>query len=169
VFSDTETEQEWLAMTKQNQAMCNFPHLFGVIDEKHVVLQCATNSASEHVSSKSTCSIVSFGLVDANYNFMFVDAGCQRRIPDSGVVTIVELCKTRNKNLTSSSAGLPKRERKRVPCFFIGDEAIPLRENLLRVFPEQYPKGSKEQILNFRICRARSVVENLFLLASSIF
>jgi len=91
VFSDTETEQEWLAMAKQNQVMCNFPHLFGVIDEKHVVLQCATNSASEHVSSKNTCNIVFFALVDTNYNFMFVDAGCQGRIPGSGVVTNVEL------------------------------------------------------------------------------
>jgi hypothetical protein len=54
-------------------------------------------------------------------------------------------------------------------AFFIGDEAFPLRENLLRVFPEQHPKGSKERILNYRICRAYRVVENVFGLASSVF
>jgi len=77
----------------QNQAMCNFPHSFGTIDGKHVVLQCATNSASEYVSYKNIFSIVPFALVDANYNFMLVDAGCQGKIPDSGIVTNVELCK----------------------------------------------------------------------------
>jgi hypothetical protein len=96
VFSDTETEQEWLAIAKQNQAMCIFPHLFEVIDEKRVVLQCATNTCnvSEHVSSKNTRSIVSFALVDANYNFVFVDAGCQGRILGSGLITNAELCKS---------------------------------------------------------------------------
>jgi hypothetical protein len=94
VFSDTQTEQEWLAVAKQNQAMCNFPHSFRAIDGKHVVLQCAANNTSEYVSYKNTLSIVPFALVDVNYNFMFVDAGSQGRIPDSGFVTNVELCKS---------------------------------------------------------------------------
>jgi hypothetical protein len=78
-FQIPKTEQKWLAVAKQNQAMCNFPHSFGATDGKHVVLQCATNSASEYVSSKNTFSIVPFVLVDANYNFVIVDVGCQRR------------------------------------------------------------------------------------------
>jgi hypothetical protein len=32
-------------------------------------------------------------VLDANYNFMFVDAGCQGRISDSGVFTNTELYK----------------------------------------------------------------------------
>ena len=81
-------------MAKQNQALYNFPHSFGAIGGKHLVRQCATNKTSEYVSYKNTFSIVPFALVDANYNFMFVDAGFQGRIPDSGVVTNVELCKS---------------------------------------------------------------------------
>ena len=34
---------------------------------------------------KNAFSIVLFTLVDANYNFMFVDAGCQERMSDSDV------------------------------------------------------------------------------------
>jgi len=77
--------------------------------------------------------------------------------------------KTRNKNLMSSSAGSFKRERKSVPYIFIGDEAFPLSENLMKVYPGQLPKRSKERIFNYRICRARRVVENVFGLASSVF
>jgi len=53
--------------------------------------------------------------------------------------------------------------------FFIGDEAFPLSENLMKVYLGQHPKGSKEQIFNYTICRARRVVENVFGLKSSVF
>jgi hypothetical protein len=70
----------------------------------------------------------------------------------------------------SSSAGPFKRERKKVfHTFFIGDEAFPLRENLMKVYPGQHPKGSKERIFNYSICRARRIVDNVFGLASSVF
>ena len=72
---------------KQYQALWNFPHSMGAIDEKHVVLQCPRNSASEYFDYKKAFSIVLFALVGANYNFMFVDAGCQGRISDRSVVT----------------------------------------------------------------------------------
>jgi hypothetical protein len=45
------------------------------------------------LTTKNTLSIVLFALVDVNYEFMFVDAGCQGRIADSGVFTNTELYK----------------------------------------------------------------------------
>jgi len=70
----------------------------------------------------------------------------------------------------SSSAGPFKRERKKgVPYFFMGDEAFPLSENLMKVYPGRQQKGSKERIFNYRICRARRVVESVFGLVSSVF
>jgi len=65
----------------------------GALDGKHVVLQCPRNSASEYFNYKNAFSIVLFALVDADYNFKFVDAGCQGGISDSGVFTINELYK----------------------------------------------------------------------------
>ena len=58
-----------------------------------MVLRCPRNSASEHFNYKNAVSIVLFALVDANYDFMFVDAGCQGRISDRGVFTNTELYK----------------------------------------------------------------------------
>jgi len=39
----------------------------------------------------------------------------------------------------------------------------------MKAYPVQHPEDSKEQIFNYRICRAPIVVENLFGLATSVF
>ena len=77
--------------------------------------------------------------------------------------------KTRNKILTSSSAGPSKRETKRCSILFIGDEAFLLSANLMKVYPGHHANGSKERIFNYSIYRARRLVENVFGLASSVF
>jgi len=46
-FQIPKTEQKWLAVAKQYQALWNFPHAVGAIGGKHVVLQCPRNNASE--------------------------------------------------------------------------------------------------------------------------
>jgi hypothetical protein len=169
-FQIPKTEQEWLAVAKQYQALWNFPHSMGAIDGKPVVMQCTRNSASEQFNYKNVFGIVLFAFVDANYNFMFVDAGCQGRISDSGVFTNTEL----HKKLEAKTLCLPQPvplngAEKIVPFFFIRDEVFPLSENLMKVYPGQHPKGSKERNFNYRICRARRAVGNVFGLSSSVF
>jgi len=39
----------------------------------------------------------------------------------------------------------------------------------VKVYPGQHPKDSNERFFNYRICKARSVVENTFGLSSSVF
>jgi hypothetical protein len=86
----------------------------GAFDGKRVVLQCPRYSANEYFNYKNAFSIVLFALVDANYNFMFVDAGCWGRISDSGVITNTELyTKLETKKLMSFSASPFKREREK--------------------------------------------------------
>jgi hypothetical protein len=101
---------------------------------------------------------------------LFVNAGCQGRISDSGVFTKTELYKKLETKTLCLLQPVPLNGReKSVPYFFTGDEAFPLSENLVKVYPVQHPKGSKERIFNYWICRARRDVENVFGLASSMF
>ena len=157
-------------MAKQYQALWNFPRCMGAIDGKLVVLQCPRNSASEYFNYTNAFSIVLFALVDANYNFMFVNVGCQGRISDSCVFANTELYKKLETKTLCLPQPVPLNWReKSVPYFFTGDEAFPLSENLMKVYPGQHPEGSKEQIFNYRTCRAQRVVENVFCLMSSVF
>ena len=90
-------------------------------------------------------------------------------------LTAVLLQTELHKKLETNTLCLPQavplngREKKSVPYFFIGDEAFPLSENLMKVYPGRHPKGSKERIFNYRICKSWRVVENVFGLASSMF
>jgi hypothetical protein len=55
------------------------------MDGNHVMLKAPWNSFTEYYYYKNFFSIVLFALVEANYNFMYVDVGCQGRISDGGV------------------------------------------------------------------------------------
>ena len=92
-FQIPKTEQEWLAVAKQYQALWNFPQSVGLLMGKVWCYSVQETVPVNTCNYKNAFSIVLFALVDANYNFVFVDAGCQGRISDSGVFTNTELYK----------------------------------------------------------------------------
>jgi len=67
---------------------------------------------------------------------MFVAAGCQGRISDSGGFANTELYKKLETKSLCLSQPVPLNGReKSVPYFFLGDKAFPLSENLMKVYP----------------------------------
>lgn len=110
----------------------NFPHCLGSLDGKHVVLQSPISSGSEYCNYK-------------HYNFIYVNAGCQGRISDGGVFRNCELyqrIEEESLNFPEASA-LPMRTQ-RVPCYFVGDEAFALSQNVMKVYSGYHPKGSTD-------------------------
>lgn len=157
-------------MSKDFQTIWNFPHCLGAIDGKHVVIQSPANSGSEYINYKGFFSIVLFALVDANYNFMFVDIGCQGRISDGGIFASTDLYKEIEKKTLKFPDPTSLNDRvKELPYFFLGDEAFAMSENLMKVYAGYHAKGSKQRIYNYRVCRARRVVENVFGIVSAVF
>jgi hypothetical protein len=86
VFSYNKTLEEWLEVAKHYQALWHFPRSSVANDKKKVVFQSPRNSVNVYFNYKIAFSIVLFPLVDANYNLMFVDAGYQGRVSNSGTL-----------------------------------------------------------------------------------
>ena len=68
--------------------------------------------------------------------------------------------------MEQNSLSLPNPEplsgqRSPVPYFFVGDSAFPLKTYMLRPYPGKFLPENK-QIFNYRLSRARRVIENTF-------
>lgn len=164
------TALAWSEVAEQYETNWNFPHCLGALDGKHVVIQKPIKSGSEFMNYKSTFSIVLFALVDANYKLLFVDIGCQGRISDGGVFKDTVLYKKMARHdLNFPPPDSLGTRQKEIPYFFIGDDAFALCDNLMKPFAGYFQKGSLQRIFNYRICRARRVVENVFGIMSAVF
>lgn len=140
------------------------------MDGKHIVLQAPIGSGSEYFNYKSFFSIVLFALVDADYNFLFANIGCQGRISDGGVFKSSSLWKRleRNKLNIPEPERLPGRQ-KLVPYVFLADDAFALHENIMKPYAGVHAKGSMQRVFNYRLSRARRIVENAFGIVSAVF
>jgi hypothetical protein len=157
------TEEGWQKIAEEVDEKWNIPH------GKHVILQAPVNSGSEYFNYKRQFSIALFAVVNANYNFVYTDVGCQGRISD-GVFKNCTLYKTIEKGeLNGPQPQCLDGREKENPYFLLGDEAFALSQHLIKVFPGMYPTDSKERVFNYRVCRARRVVENMFGISSSVF
>lgn len=148
----------------------NFPHCVGAIDGKHIILQAPFNTESEFFNYKKSFSIVLMAVVDSEYCFTFVDVGAQGRMNDAGVYASTLLYRriVRNELLLPPMEPLLGRQ-KPVPYVFVGDDAFPISRSLLKPYPGTHVKNSMERIFNYRLCRARRIVENVFGILASVF
>ncbi|XP_024872038.1 uncharacterized protein LOC112454723 isoform X2 [Temnothorax curvispinosus] len=164
------TEDEWRKIAKDFEVSWKYPHCVGACDGKHIVIQNPKNSGSNFFNYKGTFSIVLMAIADANYCFTYADIGCQSRISDGGVFRETTFYKKRSKN----NLGLPPHEplpgsNKLSPYVLVADDAFPLQIHIMKPFPGYHEKGSCKRHYNYRLSRARRVVENAFGLLASVF
>lgn len=140
----------------------NFPHCVGALDGKHVIIKKPDNAASEYFNYKKTHSIVLMGLVDANYKFLYINCGAKGSNSDGGVWSRTKFCQKMydgSLNIPSPSS-LPGRSMD-VPYVVISDDAFPLKENIMKPYGQKN-LTPQQRIFNYRLSRARRVVENAF-------
>uniref|UniRef100_A0A3B3QUT2 DDE Tnp4 domain-containing protein n=1 Tax=Paramormyrops kingsleyae TaxID=1676925 RepID=A0A3B3QUT2_9TELE len=155
---------DWQEIALGFKERWNFPNCVGAMDGKHVVVQAPHNSGSQYFNYKGTYSIVLLAVVDARYLFRVVDVGAFGRSSDGGTLaasTFGEALREGRLDLPEDSP-LPGADHLGpMPHVFVGDEAFPLRRNVLRPYPRRNLSQPK-RIFNYRLSRARRVVENAF-------
>jgi len=156
------TEQEWAKSASDYQERWNFPNAVGSIDGKHCVIQSPPNTGSLYHNYKGTFSIVLLAVADANYCFSYVHTGCPGSEGDAGIFLRSDLGKFMNDNVINfpKPKTLPGSNIE-TPHFLLGDEAFGQKPNMMRPYSGK-ALGRKQRIFNYRLSRARRVIENTF-------
>jgi len=132
------------------------------VDGKHVVMTAPPHSGSTYFNYKHTHSIVLMAIADAEYKFLYIDVGCNGRISDGGVFNKCSFAKAMNRNLLNLPEPCPLPGRtKPIPYFLVADDAFAMRENVMKPYPSR-SLPLNQRLLNYRLSRARRVVENSF-------
>lgn len=157
-----KTESEWIQISKDFKTFWDFDHCLGAIDGKHVLITKPPNSGSYYFNYKGTFSVVLFAVVNANFEFIYVHCGTNGRVSDGGILKETDLYwSLENKNLKIPPPQILPQVDYELPFVFIGDEAFPLMDNLMKPYGK-HNSGHDEHIFNYRLSRARRVVENAF-------
>lgn len=156
------SDAEWKNTAKMFEDQWNFSHCVGAMDGKHVAIEKPPGSGSCFFNYKDFFSVVLFAIVNANYEFMYVHTGTNGSVSDGGVIQhtrFYEKLMTGQLNLPPASI-LPDTNIT-VPYTFVGDSAFALNRHIMKPFPFKNINHEK-RIFNYRLSRARRVVENAF-------
>ncbi|KAB0803745.1 hypothetical protein PPYR_00715 [Photinus pyralis] len=156
VFYDP-TDTYWKTIAQTFEEKWNFKHCIGAIDGKHVNIQALPKSGSAYYNYKGTHSINLLAIADADYKFIMVDIGAPGRMSDSGIFRDSRL----GMGFEQTNFHLPPPEDN-LPYVIVGDEAFPLTNYLMRPYPRRGDLDLRKKVFNYRLSRARRIVENAF-------
>lgn len=154
--------EQWYAISDKFNTRWNFPHICGAIDGKHIPIKAPPKSGSLYYNYKGFFSMILLALADAEYKFIWASIAEYGSASDCQVFNESDL----RKLLEEGELGFPTPEplpgmSKNIPYFFVGDDAFPLRTWMMKPY-SRMGLGHDERIFNYRISRARRVVENSF-------
>lgn len=163
------TEEEWESISQSINKTWNFPNSIGALDGKHIDIIAPAHCGSAYFNYKKKNSIVLMALVDANYNFVYIDVGAKGRESDGGVFSRCSL----SNGLCNNTLNLPQPKplpcrQKPIPYVIVADDAFPLNSNIMKPYSFRN-QNTKERIFNYRLSRFRRVSENVFGLISARF
>lgn len=164
MFQFPQTQDEWKIIAQEFENRWNFPHCVGAIDGKHVEIVPPKNTGSLFYNYKKRFSVVLMAIVDAKYRFILCDFGTNGRVSDGGVLLNTKFFE----KFANNSLNIPPKEKlnhssRILPYVFVADDAFALRQDMMKPFRQRdVVDNVMKRIYNYRISRARRVVENAF-------
>ena len=158
-------EQEWVEIADAFMTKWDFPNTLGALDGKHVAIKCPPASGSLYYNYKKFFSVVLLALVDADYKFVWADVGGRGAASDAQLWNMSQLKESvedpDNNILNIPPPRVLPNDTEGVPFFIIADDAFGLKPSLMKPYSKRQ-MTREERIFNYRLSRARRVVENAF-------
>ncbi|XP_060561053.1 uncharacterized protein LOC132720846 [Ruditapes philippinarum] len=154
------TAADWKRILDGFLEKWNFPHTLGALDGKHIACKCPPSSGSTYFNYKKYYSIVLLALVDYDCKFIWADIGGRGAASDAQLWNESDL-KAATEELDLPDAEPLPHDTQDVPFFYIGDDAFGLKTYMQKPYSHRV-LSHDERIFNYRLSRARRVVENAF-------
>jgi len=153
-----------MGIEEEFRVLWQFPHCVGALDGKHVNFRPPREAGSFFRNYKGMDSIVLMALVDAKYRFIYVDIGRNGRMNDGSVFKESSFARALNSGLLNIPPPMPLPNYLRnvsIPYMIVADDAFSLTTSMMKPFKNRC-LSHEERIFNYRLSRARRVVENAF-------
>ena len=161
-----QDDMNWLLIAENFGHKWQFPHCLGAIYGKHLVMKAPDKSGSLFFNYKQTFSIVLLAVVNSTYRFVAIDVGAYGKSSDGDVLKNSEFGQRLSENNLHIPPAAPSSDAPDlgpVPYVFVADEAFPISTDMMRPFPGRKKRlPLHEAIFNYRLSRARRIVENAF-------
>lgn len=138
------TEEGWLKISNDNYKSWQFPNTIGCIDGKHIAIFNPPDSGSLFYNYKKFYSVVLLALVKHNYQFLYVNVGCQGRLSDGAVFKSSDLYR----GIVSNTLNIPnprplpktgdpcwdESEYPKLPFLIVRDDAFQLSTHMIKPY-----------------------------------
>ena len=156
------TEEGWRAVSDEFAQKWQFHHCLGAIDGKHIAVRKPPKLGSLYYNYKGFFSIILLALVDANYKFMWVDIGSAGCCSDAQIFNHCDLKPAMEQNWmhVPQPDALPHDDAD-TPYHIVADDAFALTTWCMKPYAIR-GQTRQQRLFNYRLSRARRVVENAF-------
>ncbi|XP_049513913.1 uncharacterized protein LOC119466062 [Dermacentor silvarum] len=142
---------EWLQIASEFEERWNMPHCVGAIDGKHVAIECPSKSGSEDYNYKNCFSKSLLAISDACYRYML--------IIDALLVLTLIMVSSMQYNYVQSEVLINSLH----PFLAASTEEEQLhRDQGDSALTSHFAEPHSKRIFNYRLSRARRVIENAF-------
>ena len=144
------------------QTRWGVPQCVGAVDGSHIPICGPKDNHTDYYNRKGYYSIILQGLVDHRYCFLDVYIGWPGSVHDARVFAHSSLYTKLTKGELLPQSKKITYNGVDIPLFILGDSAYPLETWLMKPFSQSIALTPQQKTYNYRISRARIVVENAY-------
>lgn len=156
-----QTDRDLNRCARDFEEIWNYPCCIGSVDGCHIPVSPPVEDAVDYYNYKGWYSVILLAVCDARYRFTYINVGTPGKSNDAFIFKYSSLYRILNAQTDTLTRLGSLINGIIVPFHLIGDAAFPLLEIVMKPFPHGV-QDAVFALFNYRLSRARRVIENAF-------